>query len=460
MTMLNIIHPKGCIEERHWIFETVLGDFLGIEYQLKVGDVDKIRIEAENRTLEISDSFFSTASIGWLTRATLPASPLEIWDLRRTRLGITLTDYKVPVLFGRGGVEIAEDRIRLNLDIFGAAFFMLSRYEEAVVSGRDTHNRFPASASVAYKEGFLTRPIINEYVEILWACMQQLWPGLSRKARHFGKSITADVDHPYSAATRSVGRQVRQVSGDLINRRSIALAMRNCRNFLEVRRGNYAFDPYFPLLHWMMNANERAGNTMTFFMMSGASDSDRDHGYSLDEPVIRTLIREISGRGHFIGLHPSYRTYQDGDRIKRESDNLRRVLESECISWESIGARQHYLRWSVLETPRHYESADIVYDASLGYADHAGFRCGTCYEYRFYDVGERRGSSVEIHPLNVMEGSLFSAQYMNLDVTSGVEYALGLKDTCRLFNGTFSLLWHNSNFQSSWAKSVYRELIS
>ena len=36
--------------------------------------------------------------------------------------------------------------IRLPIDIFGAAFFMLSRYEEAVLPDRNHHERFTATA--------------------------------------------------------------------------------------------------------------------------------------------------------------------------------------------------------------------------------------------------------------------------------------------------------------------------
>jgi len=41
---------------------------------------------------------------------------------------------------------------------------MLTRYEEVVKSVKDEHERFPARASLAYREGFLMRPIVNEYL--------------------------------------------------------------------------------------------------------------------------------------------------------------------------------------------------------------------------------------------------------------------------------------------------------
>lgn len=50
-----------------------------------------------------------------------------------------------------------------------------------VCSGAADHDRFPATASLAYRAGFLDRPQIDEYLEILWAAMRRLWPGLQRK---------------------------------------------------------------------------------------------------------------------------------------------------------------------------------------------------------------------------------------------------------------------------------------
>ena len=76
------------------------------------------------------------------------------------------------VLEGVRGVDIAERRIEVPLDIFGSAFFMLTRYEEMVITERDTHGRFPARASIAYREGLLERPIVDEYLELLWAAIQ------------------------------------------------------------------------------------------------------------------------------------------------------------------------------------------------------------------------------------------------------------------------------------------------
>lgn len=82
-------------------------------------------------------------------------------------------------------MDVQDFKVKLGLDIFGSAFFMLTRYEEVVKSVKDEHERFQARASLAYQEGFLERPIVNEYLEILWWSMKRLWPNLERKKESF-----------------------------------------------------------------------------------------------------------------------------------------------------------------------------------------------------------------------------------------------------------------------------------
>ena len=55
----------------------------------------------------------------------------------------------VPCFFASKNAEAA-----LPYDIFGAAFYMLSRYEEYLPHVKDVLGRFPASESIAYKNKF------------------------------------------------------------------------------------------------------------------------------------------------------------------------------------------------------------------------------------------------------------------------------------------------------------------
>ncbi len=61
-------------------------------------------------------------------------------------------------------------------DIFAAAFYLLSRYEEYLPFQPDKHGRFPHEASLAYKENFLHLPLVNYWLEDLKKALRVKFP--------------------------------------------------------------------------------------------------------------------------------------------------------------------------------------------------------------------------------------------------------------------------------------------
>lgn len=458
--MLTILHPPGSEPERKYIFKVFFEHFLGIKYTTQKALIKSIVIQREDKRIEFPDTFFSTAGDNWLHPQTLPVRPLSVWDASELGTGICLMDSKIPVIYGNPGYERKDRYCRIGLDIFGAAFFMLSRYEEAVKNDRDDHGRFPSSASLAYQEGFIDRPIVNEYMEILWTCMKQLWPGLERKRREFRTMVSADVDFPYSYGSKNFNLMLRQFGGDIINRRNPVLAIHNVLNYGRAKQGDFSSDPLLRNFEWMMDVNEAAGNRVAFYFITDHTDPGKDGYYSIHEPVIRTLIRSIHKRGHEIGLHASYNSLQDEAQTRKEVDILRKVMEEEGVKQDSIGGRQHFLRWETPATAQHLEAAGLIYDTTLSFADHAGFRCGTCYEYPFYDVIKRQALKLIERPLIVMEKSVFDNGYIGKSAgKDGQDVFENFKLLCRKFSGDFSVLWHNNQFPNERYREIYRKVI-
>lgn len=203
--------------ERTYILTILLSEFLGLSWQHQVSNArgdTQVRLSGYEGEIFISDFFFNQMESHWLHSQSLPTLPLLMWDTRLLSPSIPLVDPMVPIIYGNTNLTsiINGSTIRLPVDIFGSAFFMLTRYEEAVISHRDNHDRFPATASLAYQAGFLHRPIIDEYVEILWAAIHQLWPGLQRRSRQPRTLVSCDVDNPYEAYTKS-WKKMTQTSG-------------------------------------------------------------------------------------------------------------------------------------------------------------------------------------------------------------------------------------------------------
>jgi len=458
--VLRILHPPGYVEERSYIFRIIFEEFLGLGYECQEGSGDTVQIRLAHAPEEValiwSDVLFQTSPENWLTEASLPKAPLPVWNVNHDLPETSLLEGFVPVIYGkpvegRGWFTQSESVIRLGLDIAGSVFFMLTRYEEIVLSPRDEHGRFPAKASLAYREGFLERPIVDEYIEILWACMKRLWPGLKRKEQSYRVCLSHDVDHPLGAVNKRWLQVLRSIAGDLVRRKDVSLAYRRA---VAKCSGRYDLDPYntFDLI---MDVSERYGLRSAFYFKTDSSNSRFDENYFLDLPWIQELLLRIHERGHEIGLHSSYEAYKDPARTRAEFKALLQLAERLGIVQETWGGRQHYLRWENPITWQIWEDAGLNYDTTLGFAEHVGFRCGTCHEFPVFNLRTRKALRLRERPLIVMDTTLLAPEYMDLRPEQALEWIERLSNTCRRVGGTFTLLWHNTNLSQSWQRKLY-----
>ncbi len=466
---INIISSHRYLEEKKYIIHVLVEDFLGIKCNICFNDEIQykslylLECQGASKKIIIKDIFFQTSPDNWLDEKSLPDLPLEDW-LFPSELKNSLPSNGVPVLYGdklhNGSFfKMQPDSIQLGIDIFGAAFFMLSRYEEVVNPIGDAHGRFPAKASLAYREGFLDRPIINEYIEILWWCMKRLWPGLEKKPRKFRMIPTHDVDHPYVVNGLPFHKMARSCAGDLIRRKNPYLSFQRFQSWLKTNKLGADHD-LANTFDYIMDKSEEVGLQSAFYFKGGFTNINYDYNYSLDDPWIRKLIRRIHSREHEIGIHPSYETYADPKKTLEEYFCLKKVVEEEQIEQKQWGGRQHYLRWEVPATWRNWEEAGLDYDSTLGYADYPGFRCGVCYEFPVFDLQERRPINLWERPLIVMESSLLNENYLWLTHDGAWKMIVPLIEACKRYNGDFVFLWHNSYLLRTDDQLVYERILS
>ena len=456
--MLQIYHPNYCQNQIRWILKVIFSEFLGITYSAKIHDEDDFKIHFEGKELILKNIFFKKAKIDWLKEGSLPKRPIKKWQISDLEIFSKLKNQSIPLIYGESGVSITDKTININLDIFGSIFFMLSRYEEVISNKRDQFERFSATDSLAYKESLLNRAIVNEYLDILWYCIKALFPELEKRKHKYNVCVSADVDEPYSYSTKSFSRLVKRLAGDIVKRQSLKAVGRTLINYYSSKNGNYDNDPFFPKFKWMMDTNELLNNQMTFYFLVN-NQLPIDGFYKINEPIIEELIQEIVLRGHNIGLHASFNSYLDQEKIIEEVNIAKSLLKKHGIESNILESRQHYLRWETPSTPRLLDEANVRRDASMGFADHIGFRAGTCYEYTFFDVQELKELDLIIKPLIFMEVSLFS--YMGFPYNKkAFEIVQDLKNTCKHHNGTFTVLWHNSQLYEIEAKEFYKKIIS
>lgn len=347
----------------------------------------------------------------------------------------------------------------IRYDILSLICWMLSRAEEVGRSDLDEHGRFPATSSHAFQNGYLTRPVVDEWLHILGQVMQRLWPGISLKQHTFNLKVSHDVDIPSRYGFSSPLQLIRSIGGDLLKRGDL----RNClfapwirlhtKGKLHPRDPANTFD-------WIMDISEARGLRSAFYFVCGRTDSSKDAFYEVEHSVIRDLIRRIHARGHEIGLHPSYNTYRDPAAIVVEANRLRQVCADEGIKQSEWGGRMHYLRWQQPITMFGWESAGMDYDCSLGYADSVGFRCGTCFEYPAFDPVATKMLNLRIRPLVAMDVTVLGPNYMNMGAGEQAYQKLcQLKNACRAVNGCFTILWHNTGFGSTARRKLYEKIL-
>lgn len=344
----------------------------------------------------------------------------------------------------------------IHYDIIGLTYWMLARVEEIGRSDLDYHGRFPAIHSHANNNRYLDRPVVDEWFQILGQVIKRQWPALELRLDRACIELSHDVDRPFQYLFASGQSVARQVVGDVLKRWDIGLAARRSLTWHAVRNGSFQSDPY-NTFDWIMDQSERYGLRSAFYFICGRTSMGMDADYEIEHPEIRRLLRRIYERGHEIGLHPSYNTYLRPDLIRHEFLRLKQVCKEEGIRQDLWGGRMHYLRQQVPTTMNALAEAGLDYDASLGYADRAGFRCGTCFEYAAFDPVNKRALDIRIKPLVLMEGAVFGVQHRSVNHREALSQVLQLKSSCRAVGGVFSMLWHNSELYTEWQRSAYDE---
>lgn len=330
--------------------------------------------------------------------------------------------------------------IRTNIDIISDIFFMLTRYEEVVnakIYEKEKYNRFPASESIAFKNGFLDRPIVNENIELLWNFINTFNLGYKRKKwwgnKDFVACLTHDVDNIQKY--KRFKEVIRPSANLLIKQKKPLKAM---KNFFDYFRG-YKKDPYYKF-DYIIDLEKFYGFKSSFYFMSGGN-SEVDNAYNIKDTKVIKLIGQVENEGFEAGYHCSFNSYNNFEMLKEEKEKL-----DTTFNINSYGCRQHFLRFKAPYTWKIQEKVGLLYDTTLSFADAQGFRCGTCFPFKPYDLLENRIIEIWEIPLIIMETSLANTAYRSYTPEQGLEETKKIIDTVKKYNGVFTMLYHNSTF--------------
>lgn len=339
----------------------------------------------------------------------------------------------LPVLFGTEDFTISNDSIYIDSDVFAACFFMLTRWEEIVDTDKDLHDRSQAKNAVAYKWGFLNRPVVDEFADLLWNSLVHLGYKGKRKEHQFELIHTHDVDEIQKWDGRKTVRKT--IAADIIKRKSAKLARENLKQVRQTRKGLIK-DPYDTFEELMQLSEGKGVKSEFYFLHYGTHELDRK--YKWDNPLVPDAINLIRQRGHKVGLHPSYNTYNDTELFASEKQEF-----IDRFDIEPTSGRQHFLRFSVPETWQIWEDNGMECDSTMYYSEQLGFRCGTCRKYPVFNVKTREVLRLMELPTTFMDVTFFN----RIENGESDQLLLEIDQLIALVKkhrGQFVLLWHTN----------------
>lgn len=439
--MIKVVIPNNFLPEREYIVDTILSELLGVDCTIQSDDntKDYTLVLPNGNRLIFPDSFFCNQNDRYLNVLSLPS---KIFFANNE----FLAEDNIPVIYGSDLLEMSESTITCGIDIFASSFFMLTRWEEYVDNERDKHNRFPGESSLSYKFNFLMRPVVNEYIEMLWNMMLKLGVDESlRKTTRFEIIPTHDIDRAY------YNNQFEKLFGDVF----IDFKPQNAikRIYYDIRREN-KYDTF----DWLMDVNEMNGLVSRFYFLSDGTPK-AGKGFLLKDKFITELTEKIKSRGHLIGYHPGYDTYNHAEEWSKQKNELEETLDLSVTE-----GRQHYLRMNVPETLQIWEDNGMKIDSTLGYSSQAGFRCGTANEFTLFNVLTRKKMSLKERPLIFMDKTFRIRNKAAESLENAGKAIEHFKDICRKYKMPLTILFHNNNFEplrwKGWKEFYENEVMS
>lgn len=371
-------------------------------------------------------------------------SPDELWMVPHTLLfekGIReqttdcflWNDHKV---FFRTGGDIP-------FDIFAASFFLISRYEEYLPHEKDEYGRYAHQNALAYREGFLNKPLINIWLAEFVKIIQQKFTLLPIRHSRFTFLPTYDIDEAFSFKHKQWWRSSGAALKDLLQAKFSRFSQR--WRVLNNRESD-PFDAYA----WIDELHRSYSLQPRYFFLVPAKTGKYDRNILPGATALQSLIRDHAGQ-YIIGVHPSWQSGDQPALVQKEKETIEAITGIKVVS-----SRQHFIRFNLPETFRHLTDAGIREDFSMGYGSVNGFRASVACPFYWYDIDLDQATSLLLYPFCYMEANSFYEQQSTPQeaLEEMRHYYQEVKDV----NGTLVTIWHNTFLGSDRKFAGWREV--
>ncbi len=269
-------------------------------------------------------------------------------------------------------------------DIFSASFYLMTRYEEYLPHVKNNYGDFPATESLGFQHEFLTKPIINIWMQKFAEILQTKFKDLTPHPPKRNLQVNIAIKKAFKYRKLGISRSFVGFTSDLFK-----LKFRQILSRLKTLFKPQT-DPY-DVFDELVNFKTKHGFGMDFMFQLG-DYSLYTKNINFRKRIYKKLIKSMGDYSE-IGLLPSYEAINNFEQLHNEIKRFEQIanheLKSIMIKDRSINFPEFYVA---------LDKTDIVKDFSMGYYDQAGFRAGTCTPFLFYDLNLEQASPVEIRP--------------------------------------------------------------
>lgn len=356
---------------------------------------------------------------------------------------LTFTEYEgLPAFF-----PVYHQESAFPFDIFAAAFYLVSRYEEYLPYKKDEYGRFSAMESLAFQKGFLNKPLINIWAIQIGELIKKQNKGFEVPGTKYTFTPTIDIDAAWAYRQKGLFRAAGGYMG--------ALARLDFREVVERTKvlAGLQKDP-FDTYAFQHQIHKKYKLNPIYFILFGEYGLN-DKNIPVKSRSFHTLIKALADYNR-VGIHPSFNSNFYPKKLKLEKERLTKVLNREITR-----SRQHFLILQFPTTYRNLINLDITDEYSMGFASQPGFRASICTPFKFFDLEMDTETKLNIHPFTYMEGTL--KDYMNISPQEAIHVITPLIEEVKAVSGTFIPIWHNESLSDlkRWAgwQKVYEEMI-
>lgn len=333
------------------------------------------------------------------------------------------------------------DKSSFPYDIFSAAFYLLSRYEEYLPYFKDELGRFPASESLAFRHGFLNKPVIDQWAYLLKEKLLASFPQMVFPQRLPTIHSLMKIEQPYQFKKKGAIRSLMAFGAELGR-----FKFRTFGKRFKVLFGG-SEDP-LDVYPWLVEQLKKNKNPFTSFFLMG-EHPNFGQGFNTSRNYFIALLKFMSDYREVGLLFSKNALYSEAtlkDEIERMEEFILRSVRSTTNFDFTVALPDPY---------RNLVEQEIARDFSMVYEDQVGFRASTCSPFLFYDLDFEIKTPLLIHPI-AFATSAFNQRYES-DSLERIQEMLTLVSQ---LNGTFSVFFDNSDFTDTKSNQLWRNLFS